>query len=317
VVAPREPHGRCQDDRLTMLNDKPSYRSGLAGLLGQTNVGKSTFLNAVMREKLVITSAKPQTTRNNIRCVLSTEEAQVIFVDTPGLHAPRTKLSHHLTRETYRSLRELDVLVYMVEPSGRVDEFDRRALGRLEREECPHLLIVNKIDIAKGNALEETLLAYAALDRFEELIPVSARTGVGLDDALRTIISYLPATPPLFPPDVRCDRAEGFMIEELIREKATDLTYEEIPYSIAVRVKWIHEREDGLVEIRAEIVVDRDSQKGILIGKGAHLIRRIGTTARADIERMLGRRVFLDLTVSVESGWTNNDAEIRQLTGTS
>jgi GTP-binding protein Era len=299
-----------------MLNDKPSYRSGFVGLLGQTNVGKSTFLNAVMQEKLVITSAKPQTTRNNIRCILSTPAAQVVFVDTPGLHSPRNRLGHHLVREAYRSLRELDVLVYMVEPSGKVEPFDRAALERLERTKTPRLLLVNKIDVARGNALEETLLAYATLERFEELIPVSARTGAGLDDALRTIVSYLPELPPMFPPDVHCDRAETFLIEELIREKVTDLTYEEIPYSVAVRAKWLHEREDGMIEIRAEIVVARDSQKGIVIGKGGRLIRRIGTLARADIERLLGRHVFLDLIVSVESGWTGNDSEIRELTGT-
>jgi GTP-binding protein Era len=299
-----------------MLNDRPSYRCGFAGLLGQTNVGKSTFLNAIMHRKLVITSSKPQTTRNNIRCVLTSDDAQVVFVDTPGLHSPRNKLGHHLARETYRSLREIDLLVYMVEPAGRISEFDRRALDRLRQTEVPRILLVNKIDLAKGNDLEETLLAYAATDEFAELVPVSARTGVGLDDALRTIVSYLPESPPLFPPEVHCDREENFLIEEMIREKVTELTYEELPYSVAVRVRWFHEREDGLVEIRAEIIVDRESQKAIVIGKGARLIRKIGTLARTDIERLLGRHVYLDLIVSVAAGWTRDDSEIRQLTGT-
>ncbi|MEN6368557.1 MAG: GTPase Era [Thermotogota bacterium] len=293
------------------------FRAGYVGLFGQTNVGKSTLLNAVLGEKVVITSAKPQTTRCSIRCVLTTAEAQIVFVDTPGLHRAKTLLGRQLLRESHRSARGLDLAVYVVEPWRRVENEDRQAIGGLAQEGFPLILAVNKIDLARGNDLEETLLAYAELGAFAELIPVSARTSKGLDDLVKTLTRYLPPSPVLFSPDVKCDRGEAFLIQELIREKVTELTYDEVPHSLAVRVKWVEERDDGLVEIKAEIIVDRESQKGIVIGKGGKLIKRIGTLARADIETFLGHRVFLELAVTVLPGWTKNEREVRQLTGAS
>lgn len=283
-------------------------------VLGQTNVGKSTFLNAVLGRKVVITSDKPQTTRNRIRCILNTEHAQIVFVDTPGLHRVRNRLGRYIVREAYRALRGIDAMLYVVEPWGRVVDDDRRVFERWGDLPVPILLLVNKIDLARGNLLEETLIAYERTGLFAELIPISATEGIGLDDAVRTLIGYLPERPPLFPEGAECTEDETFLIGELIREKIVRLTYQEIPYSIAVRVKWFHEREDGLVEIRAEIVVDRASQKGMIIGKGGSLIKRIGTLARSDIEAMLGSRVFLDLIVHVDPHWTKNEERIRQLT---
>ncbi len=292
-----------------------SFKAGFVGVLGQTNVGKSTFLNAVMGEKLLITSDKPQTTRNRIRCIYTTEEAQIVFVDTPGLHEPENLLSRRILREAFRALREVDVIAYMVEPWGRVTDYDKQLFDRLPEPLPPMILLVNKVDLAKGNALEETLLAYDATDKFVELIPICATQGLGIADAVNTIISYLPERPPLFPPDVKTDRSEEFLIAELIREKVFQLTYQEIPYSTAVRVKWMHEREDGILEIKAEIVVDRDSQKGIIIGKRGNLIKKIGTQARMEIEHLLGKHVFLELRVAVRKGWTRDAAEIERLTG--
>lgn len=292
-----------------------SFKAGLVGVLGQTNVGKSTFLNAVMGEKLLITSDKPQTTRNRIRCIYTTDEAQIVFVDTPGLHEPENLLSRRILREAFRALREVDVIAYMVEPWGRVTDYDRQLFDRLPEPLPPMILLVNKVDLAKGNALEETLLSYDATDKFVELIPICATQGLGIADAVDTIISYLPERPPLFPPDIKTDRSEEFLIAELIREKVFQLTYQEVPYSTAVRVKWMHEREDGLLEIKAEIVVDRDSQKGIIIGKRGNLIKKIGTQARMEIEHLLGKHVFLELRVAVRKGWTRDAAEIERLTG--
>ncbi len=291
------------------------YRSGLVGVLGQTNVGKSTFLNSILGEKLLLTSTKPQATRNRIRCVLTTDRAQIVFVDTPGLHHPRTKLSRYIVRKAYRSLRGLDVLIYVIEAWGRLDPFDREIMERLGKETPPVILLVNKIDIAKRGALEKTLVAYAETGRFAELIPISATEGTGLDDALETLIGYLPVTPPLFPPEVKYDQSEEFLIGELIREKATELTHREVPYSIAVRVKWIVERDDGIVEIKAEIITERESQKGIVIGRGGRMIKEIGTRARTDIERLLGRRVYLELIAKVRPSWTSDEEKIRELTG--
>jgi len=290
------------------------YRSGFVSVLGQTNVGKSTFLNAVLGDKLLITSTKPQATRNRIRCILTTERAQIVFLDTPGLHHPKTKLSRHLIREAYRGLRGLDVLIYVVEAWGKLHPFDEEILDRIEVD-SPIILLVNKIDIARRGALEETLVAYAETERFAELIPISATRGIGLDDAIETLIDYLPIHPPLFPPDVKYDHTEEFLIGEMIREKATELTHREIPYSLAVRVKWIIERDDGIVEIKAEIITERESQKGIIIGKGAHRIKEIGTRARADIEKFLGRRVYLELVAKVKPSWTRDEGKIRELTG--
>ncbi len=289
------------------------YKSGYVGVLGQTNVGKSTFLNAVMGQKLLITSPKPQTTRNRVRCVLTTEGAQIVFVDTPGLHRPQNKLGRYILRQAFRAVRGLDVLVYVVEPWRRVSDYDSTLLRRLTRQDLPILLLVNKIDLARGNDLEETLIAYEATGQFSELIPISALKAINLDEALRTIISYLPERKAYFPSEVRIDQPEEFLISELIREKIIHLAYQEIPYTTATRVKWLREGEDGVLEIKAEILVERESQKGIIIGKGGRMIKRIGTLARAEIESLLGTRVFLELVVKVQKGWSKDLEQIKQL----
>jgi len=292
-----------------------SFRSGFVGILGQTNVGKSTFLNAVMGQKLVITSPKPQTTRNRVRCIYTTEEAQIVFVDTPGLHRPRNRLGRHLVREAFRALRGLDVLVYVVEPWRSVRSQDRLLLDQVTSADRPTLLLVNKIDLARGNDLEETLLAYESTGIFAELIPISAAKGTNLDEALRTILVYLPEGQPHFPADTRVDQSDEFLVAELIREKVIRHTSQEIPYSTAVRVKWLTGREDGLLDIQAEIIVEKDSQKGIIIGARASMIKEIGTEARSDIESLLGTRVFLDLRVSIQKGWTHDERAIERLAG--
>jgi len=287
------------------------YKSGYVGVLGQTNVGKSTFLNTVMGQKLLITSPKPQTTRNRVRCVLTTETAQIVFVDTPGLHRPQNKLGRYIVRQAFRAVRGLDLLVYVVEPWRRVSDYDSTLLKRLTRQDLPILLLVNKIDLARGNDLEETLIAYEATGQFSELIPISALKAINLDEALRTIISYLPERKAYFPSEVKIDRPEEFLISELIREKIIQLAYQEIPYTTATRVKWLRERQDGMVEIKAEILVERESQKGIIIGKGGRMIKRIGTLARAEIESLLGARVFLELVVTVQKGWSKDLDQIK------
>jgi len=289
-------------------------RTGYVGVLGQTNVGKSTFLNAILGEKLLITSSKPQTTRNRIRCVLTTATSQIVFLDTPGLHRPANRLGRHILREAFRSLRGLTALLYMVEPWGEVHDLDRETLDRITEFEGPVLLLVNKIDAAKPETIAQTLVAYEATGRFRELIPISAKRKAGLEDTIETLARYLPEGEPLFPSDVKFDSGETFLISELIREKAIRLTYRELPYSIAVRVKWFREREDGLIEIKSELIVERESQKGILVGRGGRMVRQIGTQARKDIERLLGSRVFLDLIVKVRPNWTRSEDGIRQLT---
>lgn len=292
------------------------HRTGIVGVLGQTNVGKSTFLNAVMGEKLLITSPKPQATRNRIRCIYTTDEEQIVFVDTPGLHRAHNQLSRHILREAFRSLRELDVILYMVSPWGSVSDYDRTVLESLDAEERPIILLVNKIDIARGNALEETLLAYESTGKFRELVPISAAEGENIDEVLRTLTPYLPIGPALFPTDLKIDRPTEFLIAELIREKVFSVTFQEVPYKTAVVVRWMRERQDGLMEIRADIVVDSKSHKGIIIGTKGKLIKRIGSSVRPQIETLLGVHVYLELMVKVRRGWTKDANEIEELSGT-
>ncbi len=287
------------------------FKSGIVAVVGKTNVGKSTFINSLIGRKMVIVSDKPQTTRNRIRCILTTDEAQIVFVDTPGLHRPINKLSEALVKEAMRALAGIDELVYMTEPTGGIDPFDEQVMPKIKELPCPKILIVNKIDLAKGNKLPETLLAYDSLGIFQELVPVSCARGTNLDRALQVIIKYLPEGEPLFPEGMPTDRPLEFVIAELIREKIYHYTYQEIPYSTAVVVEEIREREDKpLIEIYATIYVAKDSQKAIVIGKGGQKLKEIGRAARLEIENLLGKKVYLALQVKVRKNWTEDEAMI-------
>ncbi len=287
------------------------FKSGIVAVVGKTNVGKSTFINSLIGRKMVIVSDKPQTTRNRIRCILTTDEAQIVFVDTPGLHRPINKLSEALVKEAMRALAGIDELVYMTEPTGGIDPFDEQVMPKIKELPCPKILIVNKIDLAKGNKLPETLLAYDSLGIFQEIVPISCARGTNLDRALQVIIKYLPEGEPLFPEGMPTDRPLEFVIAELIREKIYHYTYQEIPYSTAVVVEEIREREDKpLIEIYATIYVAKDSQKAIVIGKGGQKLKEIGRAARLEIENLLGKKVYLALQVKVKKNWTEDDAMI-------
>jgi len=208
----------------------------------------------------------------------------------------------------------MDLLIYMVEPLETIPKLDQLVFDEWKDLDVPIILLVNKIDGAKGNELAETLIAYEKTDLFAELIPVSAIQRKGIDDVIETISTYLSPGLTLFPDDQKSDQTEDFLIGELIREKVFRLTHREVPYSTAVRLKWLTERDDGIIEIKAEIIVERESQKGILIGKGGKMIKKIGSLARADIETLLGQRVFLETIVKVQANWTNDSGQIEQLT---
>ena len=274
-------------------------------------MGKSTFINSLIGRKMVIVSDKPQTTRNRIRCVLTTDSAQIVFVDTPGLHKPVNKLSEALVKEAMRALAGIDELVYMTEPSGGIDPFDEQVMPRIKELPCPKILLVNKIDLAKGNQLPETLLAYDSLGIFQEIVPISCSRGKNLDRALQVIIRYLPEGEPLFPEGMPTDKPLEFIIAELIREKIYHFTYQEIPYSTAVVVEEIREREDKpLIEIYATIYVAKDSQKAIVIGRKGQKLKEIGRAARLEIEALLGKQVYLALQVKVKKNWIEDDTMI-------
>jgi len=287
-------------------------KSGFVGVLGQTNVGKSTFINRILGKKVVIVSEKIQTTRNRIRCIYNDEESQIVFVDTPGLHRPVNKLSKYLLHQAYGALQGLDLILYMVEPWGKVPEYDRKVFARLKDMDTPAILLVNKIDLAKGNEVPETLQSYGELELFQELVPISCKEGINLGLTLQLVKRYLPEGPPYFPQDELTDRSEEFLIAEFVREQIFKLTFQEVPYSTAVEVVELRERDD-LLEIYADIFVARESQKGILIGKGGRMIREIGTRAREEIERLLGTRVYLDLRVKVRKDWVDQDQQIVRL----
>lgn len=292
------------------------YKAGTVAVVGRTNVGKSTFINAILGRKVVIVSVRPQTTRNRIRCILTTPEAQVVFVDTPGLHRPVNRLSAHLQREAFRSLAGVDAIAYMVEPSGEVDPYDETMLPKLQNLPCPKVLLVNKSDQAKGNTVPETLLAYGRLELFSDMVPISSTRGTNLDRALAVIIGHLPEGDPSYPEGTTTDRPLAFAAAEIVREKLYAETYQEVPYSTAVAVEEIEERESPpLVSIYATIVVAKDSQKAIVIGSRGAKLKEIGTQARVELEALLGRKVFLSLHVKVRPKWTEDEAEIARLTG--
>ena len=292
------------------------FKSGFVGVLGQANVGKSTFINALMGKKLLIVSEKRQSTRHRIQCVLTLPGAQIIFVDTPGLHQPVDKLSKYLLKQAYAALSGLDVLVYMTEPWGKLHEYDEKVFDHLKNFTNPIVLLINKIDLASKEQLEETKAAYQQTGLFREIVPISCTHGVNLGVAANTIAELLPEGPKYFADETQTDRSTEFIIAEFIREKIYQLTHKEIPYSTGVEVVHMQEREDGkLVDIVANIYVARESQKPILIGNGGRMIKEIGRLARHDIETFLGKHVYLDLQVKVRPGWNEDEAEIAKLLG--
>lgn len=293
-----------------------SFKSGFVGVLGPTNVGKSTFINAVLGRKVLIVSEKRQSTRNRIRCIYNDSEAQIVFVDTPGLHRPVDKLSDFLLKQAFGALEGLDLILYMIEPWVEVQEYDQKMFERMKALRMPKFLLINKIDRAKGDQVPKTIETYAQTGLFAEIIPISCRLGIHLGKTLQLIKQYLPEGPKYFPDEITVDRPEEFVLAEIIREKIYNLTRQEVPYSVYVEVTQIREREDKpLVEVYANIYVAKPSQKGILIGQGGKRIKEIGRLARQDMEQRLGTQVYLDLQVKVRERWNESEAQIARVLG--
>ncbi len=291
-------------------------KSGFVHLLGKSNVGKSTLINRVIGEKVSITSDKPQTTRNRIKCIYDREDAQVVFLDTPGVHKPENSLGDYLVDEARKGIKGSDLLLYMVEPWGEVPGDEKPYLKKIAGQEERAILLVNKVDIYSPAEVAETLEAYEKEDVFAEYVPISALTGDGVDIALDEIVSYLPEGRKLFPEDTTTDKPLSFLMSEIVREKVYELTYEELPYSVETRTKSFEERDDeDLTEIYVDIFVVRRSQKGIIIGQNGEKIKQIGKRARQDLERLLGNKVYLDLKVKVAKNWNRNEDSVESLTG--
>lgn len=291
-----------------MVNE--NFKSGFVSIVGRTNVGKSTLLNKIIGKKLTIISDKPQTTRHKISMVLTSDEAQIIFLDTPGIHKPKHKLGQRLVDIALRALNDMDVVLFMTEPClpGPGDRF---ILTQLENVKRPVFLVVNKIDLVSDSELQTVLAAFQREYRFTEVLAVSALTGTNVDKLVKKIIGYLPEGPKYFPDDMLTDRPESFLMAEIIREKVMHLTSEEIPHSITVVVDQIDKRSDDLVAVHATIFVERESQKPIIIGKGGNMLKQVGRAAREEIEHLLGSRVYLDLWVKVKKDWRNREGLLR------
>lgn len=288
------------------------HKSGFISIIGRPNVGKSTFLNRVIGQKIAIMSDKPQTTRNKVQGVLTTNDAQFIFIDTPGIHKPKHKLGDFMMKVAQNTLKEVDVILFMVnaqEGFGRGEEF---IIEKFQSVRTPIFLVINKIDQVHPDELLKLIESYKDKYKFSEIIPISALEGNNVDTLLDQIKEYIPEGPQFYPADQVTDHPERFIVSELIREKALHLTREEIPHSLAVIIDKMERREEkDVVHVMATIIVERDSQKGIVIGKQGKMLKEIGKRARVDIENLLGSKVFLELWVKVQKDWRNKMSQLR------
>lgn len=279
------------------------HKSGFVAIVGRPNVGKSTLLNRIVGQKIAIMSDKAQTTRNKIQGVYTTPEAQLIFIDTPGIHKPKHRLGDFMVESAYSALREVDAVLFMIsadQKRGRGDDF---IIERLTNVQSPVYLIINKIDKVHPDESLGIIEDYSAQMPFAQVVPISATEGNNVDRLMEVLIAEMPEGPQYFPDDQVTDHPEYFIVSELIREKVLFLTRDEVPHSVAVVVDSMKRNENDKIQIQATIIVERDSQKGIIIGKGGKMLKEIGTKARKDIENLLGDKVFLELWVKVQKDW--------------
>ncbi|MFW6369184.1 MAG: GTPase Era [Myxococcota bacterium] len=302
------------------------YRAGFAVLAGQPNVGKSTLLNALLGEKVAIVSRKPQTTRTRILGVYQAEGLQIAFLDTPGIHSPRggSRLNEEMVAVALATIEEVDACVLVIDvkralhgEGARVSPGDRDVVSRLKRARRPTALVINKIDEVPRDRVLHVIDAYRKLHDFEVIYPLSALTGEGIQGLPAALAPLLPESEPLFPADVLTDQAERILAAEYVREQVLNFTHAEVPYGVAVEVRQFDESEresrgEGLIRVHADIIVERPSHKGIVIGQRGAMLRRIGTAARKNLERLLGARVWLGLHVRVEKDWTKRPGGLRR-----
>lgn len=295
-----------------MLEANKGYKSGFISIIGRPNAGKSTFLNRVIGQKIAIMSDKPQTTRNKVQGVLTTDQQQIIFIDTPGINEPRHKLGDFMLKVAKNTLREVDAILLMVDSTDRIGKQDRYIFEMLKGNETPVFLVMNKIDLIHPDKLLSVTESFRKEFDFADVIPISALEGINIDGLLEVLSKYLPEGPQYYPADQVTDHPERFIISELIREKVLHLTHEEIPHSIAVVIEKIKREEDSeKIRVTATIMVERESQKGMVIGKKGALLKEVGMRARKDIEMLLGSKVYLELWVKVQRDWRNKQVHLR------
>ena len=289
---------------------RADYKSGFVTLIGRPNVGKSTLMNYLIGQKIAITSNKPQTTRNRIQTVLTTEEGQIVFVDTPGIHKAKNKLGEYMVNVAERTLNEVDVVLWLVEPTTFIGAGEKHIAQQLEKVKTPVILVINKVDMVKKEEVLTFIDAYRKIYDFMEIVPVSARSGENTDELVKVILKYLPYGPQFYDEDTVTDQPERQIVSELIREKALHCLNDEIPHGIAVAIDKMSYRRK-IVDIDATIICERDSHKGIIIGKQGTMLKKIGSTARFEIERMLDMKVNLQLWVKVKKDWRDSDFLIK------
>ena len=293
--------------------DKMPHKSGFIAVIGRPNVGKSTLINQLIGQKIAIMSDKLQTTRSRILCILTQPDAQVVLLDTPGVHKPLSKLGEYMDRSITNTLKEVDAVFFVVDASEKPGPGERFIMERLEKTKKPVILVLNKIDLVTKEELLPIIAAYSKDREFAAVVPISALSEENLDALLSEAKKHLPEGPAYYPEDMVTDQPERLIAAELVREKVLTLTRDEVPHSIAVDVDEMATRKNGDVYIRATIYVERDSQKGIVIGHKGAMLKEIGRLARPDIEMMLGGKVYLDLWVKVRKDWRNRDAILKSL----
>lgn len=287
-------------------------KSAMITICGRPNVGKSTLTNALVGEKIAIVSNKPQTTRNRITAIVERGETQFVLMDTPGFHNPRTRLGDYMVNVVRESVADVDCVLLLVEPIGSIGPQEQALIERLRQTGAPAVLVINKIDTVDKSKLLEVMAVYSAAYDFDSILPISARTGEGLDELLAELDKYAVEGPHLFPDDMITDQPERIIAAEMIREKVLRSTRDEVPHSIAVEIDEFKIRDNDDIYIRANIFVERESQKGIVIGAKGSLLKKVGEQARKDIESLLGNKVFLDLWVKVKPDWRNKDKALKQ-----
>ena len=288
------------------MNENPSFKSGFVTLIGRPNVGKSTLMNRLIGQKIAITSNKPQTTRNRIQTVLTTEEGQIVFLDTPGIHKAKNKLGDYMVNVAERTLEEVDVILWLVEPTDYIGAGEKHIIEQLKKTKTPVILVINKTDTVKKEAILSFIDTYRKELDFQEIVPVSALKGENTDELVKCILKYLPYGPAFYDEDTVTDQPMRQIVAELIREKALRLLEDEIPHGIAVSIECMKDK-GKICHIEATIVCERESHKGIIIGKGGQMLKKIGSAARPEIEDLLEMQVNLQLWVKVKKDWRDSD----------
>lgn len=290
-----------------------SFKSGFVSVIGRPNVGKSTLLNALTGQKIAIMSDKPQTTRNTIRGVITNEKCQLVLIDTPGIHKPKTKLGEYMVNVASETMKEVDLILFLAEATTPAGNLDINIVEQLKKVKTPVFLILNKVDIVSKDKLFSIIDSYSKLMDFKAIIPISALKNDGTDIILKEALDYIPQGPQFFSEDTLTDQPEKIIAAEMIREKVLLNLEDEVPHGVGVEVMSFKEREDGLIDIQATIYCEKSSHKGIIIGKQGQMLKKIGSAARYEIERLLDTKIFLELWVKVKPDWRNNDNMLKNL----